>query len=81
MSGKDLLGDFQRPIGQTVAFGLELPQLGQGHENVFQLTVVNLHEETKLEHLSTAVRATLGVTWRFEGGVDLKFMFFWPSFA
>ena len=57
VSGIDLLQESERPYGKTVAFSLELPQLGQAASNVRQAVIVNLHNGTKVDHLCAAVRA------------------------
>ena len=59
VSGIDLLQESKRPFGKTVAFSLELPQLGQAASNVRQAVIVNLHNGTKVDHLYAAVRAAL----------------------
>ena len=61
VSGLDLLGESRRPFGQTVAFGLELPTLGQNFNHVPVLTVVNVHPGTQVDHLCAAARGALGV--------------------
>ena len=61
VSGIDLLGDRRRPFGKTVAFGLELPILGRAYNHVPELTVINIHRTTQLDHLCAAVRGALGV--------------------
>ena len=57
VSGIDLLQESKRPYGKTVAFSLELPQLGKAASNVRQAVIVNLHNGTKVDHLCAAVRA------------------------
>ncbi len=59
VSSIDLLEESKRPYGKTVAFSLELPQLGQATSHVREATVVNLHPGTRLDHLCAAVRAAL----------------------
>ena len=59
VSGIDLLQERERPYGKTVAFSLELPQLGKAASNVRQAVIVNLHNGTKVDHLCAAVRAAL----------------------
>ena len=59
VSGINLLEERGRPYGNSVAFKLELLQLGLGQQHVAQLTVVNLHRGTDVHHLCAAVRAAL----------------------
>ena len=59
VSGINLLEERGRPYGNTVAFKLELPQLYPKQDHVAQLTVVNLHRGTDVDHLCTAVRLAL----------------------
>ena len=61
VSGIDILGDHQRPYGETAAFGSELPILGRGYNHVPELTAINIHQTTQLDHLCAAVRGALGV--------------------
>eukprot|EP00434_Breviolum_minutum_P033965 symbB.v1.2.030056.t1/scaffold3347.1/size58713/3 len=61
VSGLDLLAEGRRPFGQTVAFKLELPTLGQNFNHVPVLTVVNVHPGTQVDHLCAAARGALGV--------------------
>lgn len=61
VSGLDLLAESRRPFGQTVAFKLELPTLGQNFNHVPVLTVVNVHPGTQVDHLCAAARGALGV--------------------
>eukprot|EP00434_Breviolum_minutum_P041163 symbB.v1.2.036615.t1/scaffold5208.1/size29809/2 len=59
VSGIDLLQESQRPYGETVAFSLELPQLGKAASSVREAIIVNLHNGTNEDHLCAAVRAAL----------------------
>ena len=62
VSGIDLLQEserLERPYGKTVAFSLELPQLGKVASNVREAVIVNLHNGTNVDHVCAAVRAAL----------------------
>jgi len=61
VSGLDLLGQSPRPFGDTVAFRLELPTLGQNFNHVPVITMVNVHPGTQVDHLCAAARGALGV--------------------
>eukprot|EP00439_Symbiodinium_sp_Y106_P034632 s2494_g4.t1 len=61
VSGANLLSHKGRPFGESVAFRVELPSLGRSSGHVAELVVLNVHPETKIEHLATAVRAAVKV--------------------
>lgn len=61
VSGANLLSDKGRPFGESVAFRVELPSLGRFSGHVAELVVLNVHPETKIEQLATAVRAAVKV--------------------
>ncbi|CAE7494676.1 ANKRD50 [Symbiodinium sp. CCMP2456] len=61
VSGANLLSDEGRPFGESVAFRVELPSLGRFSGHVAELVVLNVHPETKMEQLATAVRVAVKV--------------------